>query len=137
MEKKVNWVHDASDPEVRAVPTPAATNAVYRQIEQWLPMTDQETDNVLALTTRTPSAHTCRAFFSSRVEEPMRRQQSKLLEPQPSIAWSCMADPHVHCRGAGKSFVFEETVRMRQQESSDEHHPPPRPGAHPKKCPVQ
>ena len=23
----VNWVHDASDPEVRAVPTPAATNA--------------------------------------------------------------------------------------------------------------
>ena len=32
----VNWVHDASDPEVRAVPTPAATNAVYRQIEQWL-----------------------------------------------------------------------------------------------------
>ena len=59
----VNWVHDASDPEVRAVPTPAATNAVYRQIEQWLPMTDRETDNVLALTTRTPSAQHLQGFF--------------------------------------------------------------------------
>ena len=49
----VNWVHDVSDPEIRAVPPPAATNTVYRQIEQWLPMTDRETDSVLALTTRT------------------------------------------------------------------------------------
>ena len=32
----VNWVHDALDPEVRAVPTPAATNAVYRQLEAGL-----------------------------------------------------------------------------------------------------
>ena len=55
----VNWVHDASDPEVRA--------------EQWLPMTDRETDNVLALTTRTPSAQHL-AFFSSRVGGPMRSQ---------------------------------------------------------------
>ena len=59
----VNWVHDASDPEVRAVPTPAATNAVYRQLEQWLPMTDRETDNVLALTTRTYSAQHLQGFF--------------------------------------------------------------------------
>ena len=59
----VNWVHDASDPEVRAVPTPAATNAVYRQLEQWLPMTDRETDNVLALTTRTHSAQHLQGFF--------------------------------------------------------------------------
>ena len=59
----VNWVHDASDPEIRAVPTPAATNAVYRQLEQWLPMTDRETDNVLALTTRTYSAQRLQGFF--------------------------------------------------------------------------
>ena len=59
----VNWVHDASDPDVRAVPTPDATNAVYRQIEQWLPMTDRATDNVLALTTRTPCAQHLQGFF--------------------------------------------------------------------------
>ena len=59
----VNWVHDALDPEVMAVPTPAATNAVYRQIEKWLPMTDRETDNVLALTTRTQSAQHLQGFF--------------------------------------------------------------------------
>ena len=59
----VNWVHDAVDPEVRAVPTPAATNAVYRQLEKWLPMTDRETDNVLALTTRTYSAQHLQGFF--------------------------------------------------------------------------
>ena len=51
------------DPEVRAVPTPAATNAVYRQLEQWLPMTDRETDNVFALTTRTYSAQHLQGFF--------------------------------------------------------------------------
>ena len=73
-----------SDPEVWAVPTPAATNAVYRQIEQWLPMTDRETDNVLALTTRTLSAQHRKAFFSSRVGGLMRKQQSKLLAQQPS-----------------------------------------------------
>ena len=31
----------------------------------------------------------------------------------------------------------EDTVGKPQEESSDEHFPPPRPGAHPKKCPVQ
>ena len=59
----VNWVHDVSDPEIRAVPPPAATNTVYRQIEQWLPMTDRETDSVLALTTRTLGAQHLQGFF--------------------------------------------------------------------------
>ena len=59
----VNWVHDVSDPEIRAVPPPEATNTVYRQIEQWLPMTDRETDHVLALTTRTLSAQHLQGFF--------------------------------------------------------------------------
>ena len=59
----VNWVHDVSDPEIRAVPPPAATNTVYRQIEQWPPMTDRETDSVLALTTRTLSAQHLQGFF--------------------------------------------------------------------------
>ena len=59
----VNWVHDVSCPETRAVPPPAATNAVYRQIELWLPMTDRGTDSVLALTTRTLSAQHLQGFF--------------------------------------------------------------------------
>ena len=59
----VNWVHDVSCPETRAVPPPAATNTVYRQIEQWLPMTDRGTDSVLALTTRTLSAQHLQGFF--------------------------------------------------------------------------
>ena len=59
----VNWVHEASNPETRAVPTPEATSTVYRQIEQWLPMQDRETDNVLALTTRTLSAQHLQGFF--------------------------------------------------------------------------
>ena len=61
----VNWAHDASDRKVRAVRTPAATNAVHRQLEQWLPMTDQETDNVLALTTQTYSAQAPAGLFSA------------------------------------------------------------------------
>ena len=59
----VNWVHDVPDPEIRAVPTPEATNTVYRQIEQWLPMADRENDSVLALTTRTLSAQHLQGFF--------------------------------------------------------------------------
>jgi len=59
----VNWVHEASNPETRAVPTPEATSTVYRQIEQWLPMQDRETDSVLVLTTRTLSAQHLQGFF--------------------------------------------------------------------------
>ena len=59
----VNWVHEASNPETRAVPTPEATSTVYRQIEQWLPVQDRETDSVLVLTTRTLSAQHLQGFF--------------------------------------------------------------------------
>ena len=52
----VNWVHDVPCPEARAAPPPAATNAAYQQIEQWLPMNEKGSDNVLVLTTRTASA---------------------------------------------------------------------------------
>ena len=56
----VNWVHDVS---TRAVPPPAATNAAYRQIEQWLPMPNRGSDSILVLTTRTLSAQHLQGFF--------------------------------------------------------------------------
>ena len=59
----VNWVHDVSNPETRAVPPPDATNAAYRQIERWLPMSDRESDSILVLTTRTLSAQHLQGFF--------------------------------------------------------------------------
>ena len=59
----VNWVHDGSCSETRAAPPPVAVSTVYRQIEQWLPMPDRETDSVLALTTRTLSAQHLQGFF--------------------------------------------------------------------------
>ena len=49
--------------QTRAAPPPAATNAAYQQIEQWLPMTDRGTDSILVLTTRTPSAQHLQGFF--------------------------------------------------------------------------
>ena len=59
----VNWVHDGSCSETRAAPPSVALSTVYRQIEQWLPMPDRETDSVLALTTRTLSAQHLQGFF--------------------------------------------------------------------------
>ena len=59
----VNWVHDVPCPEARAAPPPAATNAAYQQIEQWLPMNDRGTDSILVLTTRTSSAQHLQGFF--------------------------------------------------------------------------
>ena len=59
----VNWVHEASNPETREVPTPEATSTVHPQIEQWLSMQDRETDSVLVLTTRTLSAQHLQGFF--------------------------------------------------------------------------
>ena len=59
----VNWVHDGSCSETRAAPPPVAASTVYRQIEQWLPIPDRETESVLALTTRTLSAQHLQGFF--------------------------------------------------------------------------
>ena len=59
----VNWVHEGSSTESRAVPPPAATSAAYQTIEQWLPMTEDDTDNILVLTTRTNSAQNLQGFF--------------------------------------------------------------------------
>ena len=59
----VNWVHDVPCPEARAAPPPAATNAAYQQIEQWLPMKEKGSDSILVLTTRTSSAQHLQGFF--------------------------------------------------------------------------
>ena len=59
----VNWVYDGSCSETRAAPPPVAASTVYRQIEQWLPIPDRETESVLALTTRTLSAQHLQGFF--------------------------------------------------------------------------
>ena len=89
----VNWVHEASNLETRAVPTLEATSTVYGQIEQWLLMQDRETDSVLVLTTRPKVLSTCKAFFSSRAGGPMLRQQSRLRAQQPNIVSFCMENP--------------------------------------------
>ena len=59
----VHWVHHDQREEARAVPPPEATSAVYRQIEQWLPVEDEARDNILVLTTRTQSAQNLQSFF--------------------------------------------------------------------------
>ena len=46
----------------RADPPPESTRAVYLQIESWLPVTDEEQDNILVLTTRKESATSLRSF---------------------------------------------------------------------------
>ena len=71
----VNWVHDGSCSETRAAPPPVAASTVYRQIEQWLPIPDRETESVLALTSRTLSAQHLQVSSSTLGDEPMQRQQ--------------------------------------------------------------
>ena len=47
----VNWAHHDQREKARAAPPPEAAAAAYRQIEQWLPVEDEERDNILVLTT--------------------------------------------------------------------------------------
>ena len=58
----VQWMHHDSREAARADPPPEATGAVYRQIEHWLPVEDEERDNILVLTTRKDSAQSLRSF---------------------------------------------------------------------------
>ena len=55
---------DHHDPReaARADPPPESTRAVYLQIESWLPVKEEEQDNILVLTTRKESAHSLRSF---------------------------------------------------------------------------
>ena len=57
----VQWMHHDSREAARADPPPEATGAVYRQIEHWLPVEDEERDNILVLTTRKDSAQSLRS----------------------------------------------------------------------------
>ena len=59
----VNCVHDDPREEARAAPRPEAITAAYRQIEQWLPMDEGGSDNILVLTTRSSSAQHLQSFF--------------------------------------------------------------------------
>ena len=58
----VQWMHRDNREAARADPPPEATGAVYRQIEHWLPVEDEERDNILVLTTRKDSAQSLRCF---------------------------------------------------------------------------
>ena len=63
----VQWIHRDNREAARADPPPEATGAVYRQIKHWLPVEDEERDNILVLTTRKDSAQSLRSFCSSHV----------------------------------------------------------------------
>ena len=63
----VQWMHRDNREAARADPPPEATGAVYRQIKHWLPVEDEERDNILVLTTRKDSAQSLRSFCSSHV----------------------------------------------------------------------
>ena len=42
----VQWMHHDNRKAARADPPPEATGAIYRQIEHWLPVDDEERDNI-------------------------------------------------------------------------------------------
>ena len=88
----VNWVHDVSCPEARAAPPPAATNAAYQQIEQWLPMTDRGTDNTLVLT-RTPSAQHLQGFFQQSGRRANAETAVKVAGATAKHCMVCTANP--------------------------------------------
>ena len=58
----VQWVHHDTREAARDDPPPEATAAVYRQIEKWLPVEEEERDNILVLTTRKDSAQSLQSF---------------------------------------------------------------------------
>ena len=74
----------------RADPPPESTRAVYLQIESWLPVTDEEQDNILVLTTRKESATSLRSFCHQSRRNTNVETAVKLL---PSTVLSCMATP--------------------------------------------
>ena len=57
----VQWIHHDPREAARADPPPESTRAVYLQIESWLPVKEEEQDNILVLTTRKESAHSLRS----------------------------------------------------------------------------
>ena len=87
----VHWMHHDSREAARADPPPESTWAVYLQIEAWPPVTEEEQDNILVLTTRKEKAFAASA--TSPVATPTLKQRSKLQEPLQSTALSCMASP--------------------------------------------
>ena len=58
----MQWIHHDPREAARADPPPESTRAVYLQIESWLPVKEEEQDNILVLTTRKESAHSLRSF---------------------------------------------------------------------------